>query len=221
MVHNYDIVPSLSLGTLRDMRNVAQSLADERDSGDMAQEIVGRVVGLYQRKRNANGKESLQFTRPSLSSLPPLNLNSKSNDTNFNGKEFNAQAHAQNDVEIPRPHEAPPHERELTLELDELREGRTKNRAQEAGYRDPLSEENFGSGNRSGNTSSNDGTPRGPSMDDAGRSGKGFNNGGDPSNDADNDLADWLWSLIKTMRANMDEAKLYPPGQVYCEYRSL
>lgn len=28
-------------------------------------------------------------------------------------------------------------------------------------------------------------------------------------------LSDWLWSLIKTLRADMDNEKLYPPGTVY------
>jgi hypothetical protein len=28
-------------------------------------------------------------------------------------------------------------------------------------------------------------------------------------------LNDWMVSLIKTMRADMDNAKLYPPGMVY------
>ena len=28
-------------------------------------------------------------------------------------------------------------------------------------------------------------------------------------------LADWMTSLIKTMRADMDNEKLYPPGMVY------
>lgn len=168
------------------MRNVAQSLADEQET---AQEIVGRVVGLYQRKRKLN--ESRNFSRPPLSSL-----------NTSNGIEFQTQAQGSSDSEIPRPHEAPAHEREFMVELEELADGRTRNRAQDAGYQDPLAEENFPG---SGSTSS-DGTPRGPSLDGNGAS-------GDAANDADNDLADWLWSLIKTMRASMDEAKLYPLGK--------
>ncbi|KAJ1946214.1 hypothetical protein GGF37_001298 [Kickxella alabastrina] len=30
-----------------------------------------------------------------------------------------------------------------------------------------------------------------------------------------NDLDDWHWSLVKTLRANMDSDKLYPPGDVF------
>ncbi|KAJ2722424.1 hypothetical protein GGI07_003322 [Coemansia sp. Benny D115] len=30
-----------------------------------------------------------------------------------------------------------------------------------------------------------------------------------------NDLDDWHWSLVKTLRANMDSEKLYPPGDVF------
>lgn len=29
------------------------------------------------------------------------------------------------------------------------------------------------------------------------------------------DLDDWLWSLMKTLRATADTDKLYPPGEVY------
>ena len=35
-----------------------------------------------------------------------------------------------------------------------------------------------------------------------------------PSSD-DQVLSDWTMSLIKTMRADMDSDKLYPPGNVY------
>ncbi|KAK4689511.1 hypothetical protein P7C73_g601, partial [Tremellales sp. Uapishka_1] len=47
VVQNSDIVPTLSLGVLRDLKNVAVTLFEE---GNVAEEIVGRVVGIYQRK---------------------------------------------------------------------------------------------------------------------------------------------------------------------------
>jgi hypothetical protein len=43
VVHHLDIVPTLSLGTLRDLKNVATSLFEEPH---LAEEIIGRVVGL-------------------------------------------------------------------------------------------------------------------------------------------------------------------------------
>ena len=36
----------------------------------------------------------------------------------------------------------------------------------------------------------------------------------EPASD-DQALSDWTMSLIKTMRADMDSDKLYPPGNVY------
>ena len=33
--------------------------------------------------------------------------------------------------------------------------------------------------------------------------------------------SDWMMSLIKTMRADMDNDKLYPPGDVYIMVREL
>jgi hypothetical protein len=42
VVQNSDIVPCLSLGVLRDLKNVAVTLAEE---GHVAEEIVGRVSG--------------------------------------------------------------------------------------------------------------------------------------------------------------------------------
>ncbi|CAD6588545.1 MAG: hypothetical protein TREMPRED_005079, partial [Tremellales sp. Tagirdzhanova-0007] len=47
VVQNSDVVPCLSLGVLRDLKNVAVTLFEE---GNIAEEIVGRVVGIYQRK---------------------------------------------------------------------------------------------------------------------------------------------------------------------------
>lgn len=41
-----DIVPTLSIGVLRDFKNVATTLKEE---GSIAQEIVARTVGLHQR----------------------------------------------------------------------------------------------------------------------------------------------------------------------------
>ncbi|ORX38577.1 hypothetical protein BD324DRAFT_367527 [Kockovaella imperatae] len=47
VVHGSDVVPTLSLGVLRDLKNVALTLFEE---GLVAEEIVGRVIGVYQRK---------------------------------------------------------------------------------------------------------------------------------------------------------------------------
>ncbi|CAM0137105.1 unnamed protein product [Umbelopsis sp. WA50703] len=53
VIHSYDIVSSLSLGLLKDFKNVAVSLHDESNITD---EIVSRVVGRYQ-KNGTNNQE--------------------------------------------------------------------------------------------------------------------------------------------------------------------
>lgn len=47
VVQNSDVVPTLSLGVLRDLKNIAVTLYEE---AGVAEEIVGRVVGLYRRR---------------------------------------------------------------------------------------------------------------------------------------------------------------------------
>jgi hypothetical protein len=99
VVQNADVVPTLSLGVLRDLKNIAVTMYEE---AGIAEEIVGRVVGLYRKK--------FAF--------------------------------------------------------------------QQSGAAEPAA-----------------GGSRGPSDEQV--------------------MADWMMSLIKTMRADMDNNKLYPPGAVY------
>lgn len=47
VVQNSDVVPTLSLGVLRDLKNIAVTLFEE---AGVAEEIVGRVIGLNKRK---------------------------------------------------------------------------------------------------------------------------------------------------------------------------
>lgn len=44
IVHHLDVVATLSLGTLRDLKQVAAALWE--DDGKIAEEVVGRVIGL-------------------------------------------------------------------------------------------------------------------------------------------------------------------------------
>ncbi|PWN39666.1 hypothetical protein IE81DRAFT_368901 [Ceraceosorus guamensis] len=156
VVHAFDIVPCLSLGTLHDLKRVAASLSHEQESA-MAQEVLGRVVGLYQRRRRLQGD------------VPTSN----------------AQGAPAIDA-TPRPTDVPLHEREQELELKELAAGRPRNRAGDPGYKDPRL------------------TVEPEEATSA------------PTDSTDGDLTDWLWSLIKTMRADMSSLKLVPPGQVLC-----
>ncbi|PWN50265.1 hypothetical protein IE53DRAFT_369064 [Violaceomyces palustris] len=189
VVHSNDFVPTLSLGTVRDMKNVAHSLSDEKEA-DMAQEIVGRVIGLYQRSRRSKqeGAKGISVGAPPPQLYDPMHIDS------------------------PRPQEIPSHERELLIDIEELAEGRTKNRAEEAGYKDPTLSEDYDSPySRAWNANSgSQGATNARAAAASATQSKG------EAVDDDEEIHDWLWSLIKTMRADMNEAKLYPPGHVYC-----
>ena len=47
LVHDKDIVPCLSLGTLRDLKAMAVTLYDEKN---LAEDIIAKVIGLHRRK---------------------------------------------------------------------------------------------------------------------------------------------------------------------------
>nr|XP_031860024.1 uncharacterized protein CI109_004632 [Kwoniella shandongensis]KAA5527096.1 hypothetical protein CI109_004632 [Kwoniella shandongensis] len=47
VIQDVDVVPTLSLGGMKDFKNVALTLSEE---GNVAEEIVGRVIGIYKRK---------------------------------------------------------------------------------------------------------------------------------------------------------------------------
>ncbi|GAA99922.1 uncharacterized protein L969DRAFT_46990 [Mixia osmundae IAM 14324] len=151
VVHNLDIVPTLSLGLLRDLKNVAASLYEE---GKVAEEVVGRVVGLYQRRYKAKREAR------------------KNGQTYPTADEFAGSGSGFS------PHELDDEARQVDMTPRELQLGRGSNKALEAGYRDPALV------------------------------------GRDLSDDAE--LNDWLWSLMKTMRAGNDSDKLLPPGDVFC-----
>jgi hypothetical protein len=115
-----------------------------------AEEIVGRVVGLYQRKFMANRK------KPDRPSTPtPENPGTTSEDSHRD---------ALDDVDF---------------SAAERQSGRGNNRASDPNYIDPS-----------------------------------LLGGQELNADTDGPLNDWLWSLVKTMRAGNDNDKLYPPGVV-------
>ena len=145
-IHNYDIVPTLSLGVLQDLKNMATGLNSE---GGTAEEIVGRVIGLYQRRflANRNSKKTAAASKSST-------VDSSSSLT-----EVSDEA------------------KEVGLSDLEFENGKGNNRANDPAYRDP--------------------SLLGPELSE------------------DAELNDWLWSLVKTMRAGNDNEKLYPPGTVY------
>ncbi|KAK4701439.1 hypothetical protein P7C70_g4793, partial [Phenoliferia sp. Uapishka_3] len=144
-IHNFDIVPTLSLGVVRDLKSTAMAMYT--DSGTV-EEIVGRVIGLYQRR--------------------------------FMGKAGKAKKERtdSDDMDPKAPLTQMPDEAlEVPLSQGELDAGRGNNRALDPKYRDP--------------------SLLGPDVSE------------------DTDLNDWMWSLVKTVRAGHDAEKLYPPGVVY------
>ncbi|SPO20012.1 uncharacterized protein UTRI_00404_B [Ustilago trichophora] len=178
IIHGHDFVPTLSLGMVRDFKNIAHALSEESDS-DVAREIITRVLGTY-RKRSAL-RSTLSYTRSVPDHLSTL--------------------------EPPRPQELPLSEREMQLTREELINGKTRNLATDPTYTDPNLREDeldpfsYSSGGGHIRTATSR-TQQSQQQQD------------DPTGDPE--LADWLWSLIKTIRADMDSAKLYPPGDVYC-----
>jgi hypothetical protein len=103
-----DIVPTLSLGVLRDFKNVAVTLTDE---GSIAEEIVGRVVGIHQRRL----RESFSPSNLLLGGGPsPVSVSSRSRSESS-----------------PR----------VTFDAAELAQGRSRNAAAEPDYRDPTGPE--------------------------------------------------------------------------------
>ncbi|SNX81664.1 uncharacterized protein MEPE_00369 [Melanopsichium pennsylvanicum] len=169
IIHGHDFVPTLSLGMVRDFKNVAHALSEHPDS-DVAREIITRVVGCY-RKRSALRVEQKGRDHP-------------------------------DSLELPRPQELPLKEREMQLSREELMNGKTRNLATDPSYTDPnLREDDLDPFSYSSGGGYFRPSPSNPEKAEA---------------EGDSELADWLWSLIKTIRADMDSAKLYPPGDVYC-----
>lgn len=142
-IHNFDIVPTLSLGVLRDLKNMAMGLASE---GGTAEEIVGRVIGLHQRKFMANRRAASQGESVAAQSGTSLM-------------------------------EVADEAREVPLSLAEVQSGRGTNKALDPAYQDP--------------------SLLGAEVSD------------------DRELNDWLYSLVKTIRAGNDNEKLYPPGECF------
>lgn len=119
-----------------------------------AEEIVGRVVGLYQRKFMANRR------KPSPSPTPPPPTTSNS-DSSPLPQGINLDVLD-----------------DVAFSAAERESGRGVNRAGDANYVDPSLQSQ------------------------------------ELNTDADGPLNDWLWSLMKTMRAGNDNDKLFPPGVV-------
>ncbi|KAM0751552.1 hypothetical protein T439DRAFT_324739 [Meredithblackwellia eburnea MCA 4105] len=146
IVHNFDIVPTLSLGVLRDLKNTAMGLYSEAGT---AEEIVGRVIGLHQRRFMAK-----RAAKNATSSPPTDQIGEGSSLTDVADEA-----------------------RVVRMTTTEIEAGKGSNKALDPAYRDP--------------------SLLGPDASE------------------DQELNDWLWSLVKTMRAGHDNEKLYPPGTVY------
>lgn len=122
-VHNYDIVPTLSIGVLRDLKTMAMGFYAETG---VAEEIIGRVVGLCQRRFIA------RRTSAPPSALPPSACPRKNSNNHDN------HDHDDPDRMTPEALTDPPEESRLVPLTDrELRVGKSENKALEPTYRDP------------------------------------------------------------------------------------
>ncbi|KDE05852.1 hypothetical protein MVLG_03795 [Microbotryum lychnidis-dioicae p1A1 Lamole] len=146
--HNNDVVPTLSLGTLRDLKTMAMNLHEDGGTGT-TREIIGRVCGIYQRKITLATSERLYRGLPGGS-----------------------------EKEIPSLHDVSDEARLVALTKAEISAGRGKNRALDPAYCDPtLLQES--------------------------------------EEPEDVVVNDYLWSVMRTLRADNDNDKLYPPGNVF------
>lgn len=157
VVNNKDIVPTLSLGLLHDMRKLAIMLHAEE--GNIADEIIGRVLGFGGEGGGAAGSCSSEIESAD-------DTTAKLNRVNERLATSTSETH---------PHQ---HTEEIlrTITHEDAMVGHTSNAILKPGYVDPALVA----------------TPK----------------------HADQELNDWLWSLKKTIGADMDAVKLYPPGEV-------
>ncbi|GAA6039615.1 hypothetical protein JCM8097_002215 [Rhodosporidiobolus ruineniae] len=184
-VHGYDIVPTLSLGVLRDFKSMAMGFYAEQG---VCEEIVGRVIGLCQRRFTAK-KEAKKAAAAAAMGAAAAYAFSPFSPSASAPKDSPLRASSPPPPPLPdlsspsfSPDEltAPPEESRLVpLTADEIEAGRGANKALEPSYQDP--------------------SLVGP--DDL------------PADDVE--LSNWLWSLRTTIKAQSDNDKLYPPGTVY------
>lgn len=132
-VANNDIVPTLSLGTLRDLKTMAMNLHEEGNG--TTQEVIGRVVGLWQEKvRGMKGGDKA-----------PRSLYDVSEEA-----------------------------RRVAMSTAEIAAGRGSNKALDPSYTDPFLSQ--------------------------------------PELSEELVVNDYLWSVMRTLRASNVNDKLYPPG---------
>ncbi|GAA5914180.1 hypothetical protein JCM8208_003931 [Rhodotorula glutinis] len=118
-VHNYDLVPTLSLGVLRDFKAMAMGFYAEQG---VSEEIVGRVIGLCQRRFMA--RRAARKAAGSSSSPAPAPFPGASDD----GSESCGPESLTDPAE---------ESRLVPLSNDEISAGRGSNKALEPAYQDP------------------------------------------------------------------------------------
>lgn len=148
-VHNNDIVTTLSLGALRDLKVMAMNLHEDRENGT-TQEIITRVLGLWKRKNDIETDEQ------------PTSYSGRA--TRFISKS------------VASLYDRSSQERTVSLTTDEIAAGRGQNLALVPGYSDP----------------SHQVTERSEEVE----------------------VNEWLWAVMRTLRASNTNDKLYPPGDV-------
>ncbi|GAA5989130.1 hypothetical protein JCM11641_007606 [Rhodosporidiobolus odoratus] len=135
-VHGYDIVPTLSLGVLRDFKSMAMGFYSEQGT---CEEIVGRVIGLCQRrfmaKRSAKKAAATAATgtgNPSPPSFSFSPFSSSSSPTSPPSPDCSDDSLMSSALTDPSDES-----RLVPLSADEITAGRGTNKALEPTYQDP------------------------------------------------------------------------------------
>ncbi|GAA5863940.1 hypothetical protein JCM8547_005287 [Rhodosporidiobolus lusitaniae] len=187
-VNSWDIVPTLSLGTLRDFKSMATGFYAEQGT---CEEIVGRVIGLCQRRFMAKRAERKKKKAEEAAAARAAS----GGGTGFSFSPFSSPPRTAasspppagaatapspgEDLSLDSLTDPSDESRLVPLTPAEIDAGRGTNKALEPSYQDP--------------------SLLGP----------------DDLVADDVELSQWLWSLKTTIRANSDNDKLYPPGTVY------
>lgn len=130
-VHNYDIVPTLSLGVLRDFKSMAMGFYAEQG---VCEEIVGRVIGLCQRRFMAKRAARKAAATAAAAAGKTADFAATSSTSTLTASISSLIEDADGPDSLTGPAEE---SRLVPFTVDELTAGRGSNKALEPAYQDP------------------------------------------------------------------------------------
>ncbi|GAA6001778.1 lipase family protein [Rhodotorula paludigena] len=130
-VHNYDIVPTLSLGVLRDFKSMAMGFYAEQG---VCEEIVGRVIGLCQRRFMAKRAARKAAATAAAAAGKTADFAATSSTSTLTASISSPIEDADGPDSLTGPAEE---SRLVPFTVDELTAGRGSNKALEPAYQDP------------------------------------------------------------------------------------